>query len=88
MDRLLYNHFKYYKAFINNIIVYFDTAEQHFVNFKTVFRLFFNKNIAIFLTKLFFKYLFVKLLSFRINTLNLLITINRFAAFRNLTFLR
>ena len=80
-----YSH--YYKAFINNIIIFSDYTEQYKQHLKTIFRLFLSKNIAISPTKLYIVYLDIELLGFRVNSLGLTTTKERIVAFRNLAFL-
>ena len=77
----------YYKAFINNIVIFSDNVEQYEQYLKTIFRLFLLKNIAILLVKLYMVYLDIELLGFRINSLGLTTTKERVVAFRNLAFL-
>jgi hypothetical protein len=73
MDRLLKPYFKYYRAFINDIVIFFNITENYLAYFKKIFAVFIKKNISIFLKKLFLSYPFIKLFSFRINALEIFI---------------
>ena len=86
MDRLLDKHSHYCKAFIDDIVIFSDNAEQHEQHLKTIFRLFLSKNIAISPAKSYVAYPDVELLGFRVNSLGLTTTKERVAAFRNLAF--
>ena len=87
IDRLLDKHSYYYKAFINDIIIFSNNVEQYKQYLKTIFQLFLSKNIAISPTKLYIVYLDVELLGFRVNSLGLTTTKERVVAFYNLAFL-
>ena len=87
MDRLLDKYSYYYKAFINNIVIFSDNVELYKQYLKTIFQLFLSKNIAISPIKLYVVYLDVELLGFRVNSLGLTTTKERVVAFCNLAFL-
>ena len=87
MDRLLDKHSYYYKAFIDDIVIFSNNVEQHEQYLKTIFRLFLSKNIAISPVKSYMVYLDMELLGFRVNSLGLTTTKERVVAFRNLAFL-
>ena len=86
MDQLLDKHSHYYKAFIDNIIIFSDNTEQYKQHLKTIFQLFLSKNIAISPTKLYIIYLDIELLGFRVNSLGLTTTKEHVIAFHNLAF--
>ena len=87
IDRLLDKYSYYYKAFINNIVIFSNNIEQYKQYLKTIFQLFLSKNIAILPVKSYIVYLDIELLGFRINSLGLTTTKERVIAFRNLAFL-
>ena len=87
IDRLLDKHFYYYKAFIDNIIIFSNNVEQYKQYLKTIFWLFLSKNIAISPAKSYIAYLDIELLGFRVNSLGLTTTKERVIAFCNLAFL-
>lgn len=85
MNRLLKKH-PYCRAFIDDIVIYSDTKEDHIEHLSTIFSLFKSKNLSIALNKSFIGYLSVELLDFRVNGLGLTTTTERVAAFRDLAF--
>ena len=87
IDRLLDKYSYYYKAFINDIIIFSNNVEQYEQYLKTIFQLFLSKNIAISPIKLYIAYLDVELLGFRVNSLGLTTTKECVVAFYNLAFL-
>jgi hypothetical protein len=86
MDRLLDKHSSYCRAFIDDIVIFSDSEEDHLRHLRTIFDLFCRKNIAISPTKSYLGYPDVELLGFRVNGLGLSTTKERVAAFRNLAF--
>ncbi|MCV5117191.1 hypothetical protein OFC47_27600, partial [Escherichia coli] len=57
----------FYCAFINNIIIASNIAEEYLKYLDLIFSLFISKNISISLKKLFISYPSVKLLGFWVN---------------------
>jgi hypothetical protein len=88
MDRLLWKHAAYCRAFIDDVVIYSDTLEDHIHHLRTIFKLFRSKNIAISPTKSYIGYPNVQLLGFRVDGLGLSTTADRVAAFKNLAFPR
>ncbi|EAQ86812.1 hypothetical protein CHGG_08065 [Chaetomium globosum CBS 148.51] len=86
MDQLLNPHAEYARAFIDDIVIFSNDAEDHLKHLERIFRLFHDKNVAIAPTKSFIGYPSVELLGFRVNSLGLTTTAQRVEAFRNLAF--
>lgn len=86
MDRLLQGRAHFCRAFIDDIVIFSDTAEDHLRHLRDIFRLFTSKNIAISPAKSYIGYPNVELLGFRVDNLGLTTTAHRVAAFKNLAF--
>lgn len=86
MDQLLLDHKKYCRAFIDDIIIFSDTFEDHVKHLETVFQLFTDKNIAISPKKSFIGYPSVELLGFYVDAFGLATTDSRIQGFKDLTF--
>jgi hypothetical protein len=56
MDRLLWKHATYCKAFIDDIVIFSDNLEDHVRHLRTIFKLSQSKNIAISPTKSYIGY--------------------------------
>jgi hypothetical protein len=86
MDQLLRPHASFARAFIDDIIIFGDDAEDHLQQLDTIFRLFSEKNISIAPAKSYVGYPSVELLGFYVNGFGLTTTEHRIEAFRNLAF--
>jgi hypothetical protein len=86
MDQLLKPHAKYARAFVDDIVIFSDNAEDHLKHLRRLFQLFCDKNVAIAPSKSYIAYPNVELLGFRVDSLGLTTTAQRVAAFRNLAF--
>ena len=86
MDRLLAQYTDYCRAFIDDIVIYFNSLEEYERYLRRIFKLFLSKNIAISPSKSFVGYPNVELLGFRVDGLGLSITADRVKAFRILEF--
>jgi len=84
---LLSKYLKYYKAFINDIIIFLDIVIDYLKYLKEIFELFTKKNFIISLKKLYISYLNVELFSFRVDFFSFIITVNRVEVIRKLDFL-
>ncbi|KAL2272289.1 hypothetical protein FJTKL_06972 [Diaporthe vaccinii] len=69
MDRLLRHHRHIASAFIDDIIIYSDTAEQHVKDLEAIWSLFHQQNITISGPKSFIGYPSIELLGFRVDGL-------------------
>lgn len=86
IDKLL-KPYSFCRAFINNIVVYSDSVEEHKAHLREIFKLFQSKNITISLNKSFLGYPSVKLLGFIVNTFSLTSSQQRVNVLTNLTML-
>jgi hypothetical protein len=79
-----YKH--YYKAFIDNVVIFSDNAKDHLRHLEKMFQLFISRNIAINPKKSFIGYPSVELLGFVIDAFGMATTAERIAAFKGLQF--
>ena len=87
MDRLL-RKYPFCRAFIDDIVIFSDSAKEHLEHLRVIFGLFVEMNIALSPKKAYVGYPSVDLLSFRVNSLGLSITDERLKAFSKLAFPR
>lgn len=73
MDRLLAD-FLFCRAFIDDIVIFSESTENHERHLRSVFGLFVKRNIALSLKKSFIGYPLVDLLRFRIDGLRIALT--------------
>ncbi len=88
MDELLRRHKHFCRAFIDDIVIFSDNAEDHAKHLESIFKLFKSKNIVLSLYKSYVGYPSVELLGFIVNGLGLSNTKDRIEAFAKLEFLR
>lgn len=86
MDTLLEPHKDYCRAFIDDIVIFSGSEEEHFAHLSTIFELFSELGISISAKKSFLAYPSVELLGFRVDAFGLSTTTDRIAAFKNLVF--
>lgn len=86
MDRLLELHRSYCRAFIDDMIIYSDTFEEHCQHLSTVFDLFLEKGLSISPEKSYLGYPSVELLGFYVDSLGLSTIKERTEGFQNLEF--
>lgn len=73
------------KAYVNNIIIHFNTLQKHLTHLYTLFKIFCIKRINLIIIKTFLIYFLVTLLKQQINNLNMFIIIEKIVV---ITFLR
>lgn len=88
MDRLLRPHQTFCRAFIDDIVIFSETEDEHLRHLETLFQLFQGKNLTISPTKSWIGYPSAQLLGFRVDALGLTTTEERMAAFAKLEFPR
>ncbi|KAF5971878.1 TY3B-TY3B protein [Fusarium bulbicola] len=88
MDRLLRPYRSFCRAFIDDIVMFYKSAEEHARHMDTLFRLFVSKNLSISPTESWIGYPSAQVLGFRVDALGLLTTAERIAAFAKLEFPR
>lgn len=86
MDQLLRKHCRYCRAFIDDIIIYSDTFEEHLHHLRTILRLFQRRGISLSPKKSFIGYPSVELLGFYVDSLGMSTTRERTDAFRRISF--
>ena len=74
IDRTLKLYCKYYRVFIDDVVIFSDTFKDYNKYLRTVFSLFEEKNININLKKLFIGYLSVELFGFYIDVFGIYFT--------------
>ena len=84
---MLRAHAHFARTFINDIVIYSDSLEDHLGHLETIFSTFCKKNIAIAPTKSFVGYPGVELLGFHVDSFSLTTTRKKVEAFRQLVFL-
>ena len=82
IDQLLRAYAHFARTFINDIVIYSDSLEDHLGHLETIFGTFCKKNIAIAPTKSFVGYPGVKLLGFHVDSFSLTTTREKVEAFR------
>ena len=86
MDKLLRPHQMFARAFIDDIVIFSESFEEHQRHLREIFGLFVSKNIAISPTKSFIGYPSVDLLGFRVNGFGYSTTAQKVHAFQALAF--
>ncbi len=71
IDQILKKHREYCKAFIDDITIFSDSFKNYIEYLNSVFSLFQKKYIGFNVEKSFIKYLFIELLGFYIDVLNI-----------------
>ena len=77
IDRLLRQHRNYARVYVNDIVVFFRIKKKHEKHLRVVFSMFKKNNISIKLIKTFIDYLSVSLLNQKIDSLDLVIAIEK-----------
>ena len=86
MDKLLSDQKHYCRAFIDNIIIFSDTLDNHLKYLDDIFTLFESRDIALSPAKSFIGYPSIELLGFYVNAFGLSLTAQRTQGFRDLVF--
>jgi hypothetical protein len=86
IDRVLKPYSTFYRAFIDDIVIYSKSATDHRRHLNTIFDFFKAKKISISPSKSFLAYPSVELLGFRVDGLGLTTTGERVEAFKSLEF--
>ena len=83
--------FKFFKklarAYVNDVVIFFNFLKKHFRHFIQIFKLFEKMNIIIKINKTFLKYSTIALLDLKINNLNIIIINEKLVAIQSLRFL-
>ena len=88
IDVILRNHKNYSKAFINDIVVYSKTLNDHIKHLKSIFELLQSLNIFLSSIKSFLKYSSVQLLEQKVNAFELTTTTEKIEAIVKLNFFK
>lgn len=88
MDTALRKVKKFCKAYIDDIIIFSDSFEEHLEHLHEVFSIFLEKGISMSPTKSFIGYASIQLLGFYVDSLGLSTTTDRIQGFCNLCFSR
>jgi len=86
MDRLLKPHRHFCRAFIDDVVIFSDSFEDHMKHLEAIFRLFIKKNIGLSAEKSFVGYPSVELLGFYVDALGMHTTEFRTQGFRDMKF--
>lgn len=80
IDIILKNHETYAKIYINDIVVFSNTLNEHLMHLRQIFTLFAEHEIKLNSIKIFLKYFSMTLLNQKINDLDFITTIEKIAA--------
>ncbi len=86
MDQLFRDLKHFYRAFIDNIVIFLNIFEDHCQYLEEIFMLFWEKSVSINPEKSFIGYLSVELLGFYVDSLGLYIIEDRIQGFCDLEF--
>lgn len=86
MDRTLKPHKHFCKAFIDDIVIFSDTFEDHVAHLRTIFNLFLKLGVSISPQKSYLGYPSIELLGFYVDSLGLTTTKERTQGFRDMVF--
>ena len=86
INQIFQSHYKYVKAYIDNIVIFFKSLLKYINYLNAVLSIFERLDIILKLIKFFFDYLSVQLLEQKIDALNLTIFINKLWAISELEF--
>lgn len=86
MDRILREFQEFYRAYIDNIVIFSATLEKHVEHLKAVFKRFQDLNISINPNKSFIGYSLVTLLGQEVNGLGFLTAKDKVQALQNIQF--
>ena len=78
---------KFACAYVNDVVVFFNSLKKHFRHLTQIFKLFEKINVIIKVNKTFLKYSTVALFNQKVNNLNIMIINEKLAAIQNLRFL-
>ena len=86
IDKLLRSYKRFVKAYVDNIIIFSRTLEEHMMYLRTIFQLFRDKRVSLALTKSFSTYLSIILLEQRVNSLSISTFAKKIAIITSLRF--
>ena len=86
MDETLRDHADYAAAFIDDIIIFSETKQEHLIHLAAIFSLFRQRNVTLAPSKSFLAFPLVKLLGYLVNGIGLMNTEERVAALRRMKF--
>ena len=86
IDLILWKQRAFVKIYINDIIIFSNIFEEHVEHLWTIFKTLAFKRISVSFIKSFLCYSSIKLLKQQMNTLNMIISKNKFAAINKLKF--
>ena len=88
IDKVLWEQHEFAQAYMNNIVIFLSTLNEHLQYLDSIFKMLSEKNICLFSKKSFLDYLSVKLLSQRVDTLRLTTVMKKLTAIIWLKFSR
>ena len=86
IDSILRKYRHFAKAYVNDIIVFFNSLEKHLRYLNQIFALFKRMNITLKTSKIFLDYFIISLLNQRIDSLRMIIAIDKLKTIFNLIF--
>ena len=88
INKILRSYRYFYRAYIDNIVIFSTSLKEHLTHLRLVFSTFEKINIHLLSRKSFFDYSFVQLLSQKIDVLKLTTTKKKLIIITNLSFSR
>ena len=88
IDKVLRNHQRFVKTYVNDIVIFFRTLQDHVMHLKQVFKVLTQNNISINSIKTFLEFSFVNLLKQHVTSLKLSTNEQKLRTITNLTFSR
>ena len=79
-NQMLQSHREFFRAYMNNIIIFSKTLNEHVKHFRKIFQLFQKRRVNLASTKFYLRYPFITLLGQKMNNLKLSITAEKIAA--------
>ena len=87
INRFFRSYKNFVKAYVDDIVIHFDTLKKHFSHFRQIFDMLVENNISIKSKKVFIDYSIVHLLNQKINSLKLTIVEKKLKTIFRLFFL-
>ena len=78
---------KFARAYINDVVVFFNSLKKHLRHLIQIFKLFEKMNVIIKISKMFLKYSTIVLFDQKVNNLNMTITNEKLVVIQDLRFL-
>ena len=88
IDVMLRSHRAFARAYVNDVMIFFNFLKEHLRHLNKIFKLFQHMNVAVKTSKIYLEYSFITLLNQKMNNLEFITTKNKLATIRDLQFSR